>query len=103
MILTLKDGGIEEIYSDEWYEKGSCETCDFGSVNVSEYRFVLTDYTVEIKEEAEDQTELNEGYMMKLMLNNASEMSNMTEKEFCNWLEDKLIAAFDLKVSVIEN
>jgi hypothetical protein len=90
MILKLMDGGITEISSDQGYENGGCETCDYGSVYVDEFIFYLSTGTIYIEASQSYGYALSEGYMMKTMLSSVDTIKEMTEREFYEWLETKL-------------
>lgn len=89
-LLSLTDGGIVDIVSDQDYSSGGCDTCDYGAEYVSEYDFKLTTGTICIRASSSYDYPLSEGYMMKTMLSNANFISTLSEKAFYDWLKAKL-------------
>lgn len=90
MILQLIDGAIQEITSDSEYYPGYCETCDYGSKYVREFDFKLTTGRIVIKASEEYSYPLSEGYMMTLLLPNATLIQQKSEKEFYEWLKQQV-------------
>lgn len=97
-IMDLKDGAIIEIQSDKKYESGTCETCDFGSMYVNEFTITLTQGTIYIKTESEDDYVLSEGYMFTVFLPNVEKIKSMTEMEFYQWLDEKITSELNDKI-----
>jgi hypothetical protein len=89
MILEMKNGGINEIYTDT-HSYGGCSTCDYGSSYINEITFELTTGNINIEVNEMYEYALSDGYMMKLMLNNVNEIKEFTEDEFFNWLKNEL-------------
>lgn len=89
MLLEMIDGGIKEIYSDTWATEG-CETCDYGSSYVNEFKIYLTSGTVHIEIDTMYEYALSEGDMMKIILPNVEEIKQMTEGQFCEWIAPKV-------------
>lgn len=87
MLLKMKDGGIKNIRSDRDYEKGYCDTCEFGSLYVSLFEIVLSKYRIVIKASLDYCFPLSEGHLMKIMLNNVDVIKKMTEEDFALWLK----------------
>lgn len=86
VILKMIDGGIVNIVSDRDYSEG-CETCDYGSSYVNEFDVELTKFNIHLEAEQMYEYPLSEGDMMKVILRNAVEISNMTEEDFAVWLK----------------
>lgn len=99
MLLELKDGGIKKFNTDSDYQKGSCDTCEFGSLYLRYFLIETTKYEMRVKAGAEYYTPLSEGYLMKIMLNNVDVIKNMTESEFITWLNKE----FEKEIKEKEN
>ena len=89
MLLELKDGGIEKFNTESDYQKGYCDTCEFGSLYLRYFSIETTKYEMQVKASAEYYTPLSEGYLMKIMLNNVDVIKNMTESEFIEWINEE--------------
>ena len=84
MIVKLKDGGIEEIWSDEEHYSG-CPTCDYGSQYINNLRITLTKYVISARVNQMYEYRFSSGDMMKIILPNYEKILEMTEKEFAEW------------------
>lgn len=96
ILLKMQDGGIINI-KHEMYSYGGCPTCGYG-------RYFSADYTIELENskdiyisvENEDYCNEDEEYifsvedMMKIILWNVDEMSELYESELERYLLDKI-------------
>ncbi len=103
-LIDLKDGAIKSIEYDSWSTRG-CETCDYGSNYVNEYDFVLSNGRVHIDVNNMYEYAFSEGDMMKILLTNADNIKELTEKEFINWIicEIKSVGADSVEYAYKEN
>lgn len=85
-LIKLKDGYIEEIYTDKDYTSG-CETCDYGSKYINEFTVYLSDKKVEVALSQMYEYVLSEDYLMKLFIRNLDKIKDKTEEEFIGWLK----------------
>lgn len=84
-IFNLKDGGVLDIKSDR-------ETCgDDDKLFTCEYSIVLTKLSIHFKTSEVNECKLTESCMMRLILDNICDIINMTELNFANWLEKKIM------------
>lgn len=98
MILIMANGeGILEIESDKWHLDG-CETCDYGSRYVNEFKIKMTTGIIEIKVDKMYEYAMSEGQLMLLMLPNVELIGNMTEQEFFTWIKKELSKAINNNV-----
>lgn len=84
MLLQLKDGGIEDIRTDETCHPG-CPTCDYGSQYINDIKIVLTRHIVRATVTQMYEYLLTSGAFMKLLLQNYDLVRGMTEDEFIAW------------------
>jgi len=89
MLIELLDGGILEVKSDTWSERG-CNTCDYGSSYVNEFEVELTSSDVYIEIDNMYEYAMSEGSMMEIMLKNIEEIKTMSESSFIDWLKAKI-------------
>lgn len=87
-ILKLKDESIENIEFDKIYYK-----CN--DIYVTHLIINLCNKNIEVIVRDKDKFLLTEGYMMKLFIDNLNHITQITEKEFFNWLEKKLRKDFN--------
>lgn len=99
MLVELLDGGIKDIYTDTDSNRG-CDTCDYGSSYINEFTIYLTEGDIQFKVSQMYEFALTEDYMMKTLLQNVEMIKAMTEKQFYDWLKEKLET--DYKDSVDE-
>ena len=107
MLIKLVDGGIKDIYTDTDSYAG-CETCDYGSEYINEFTVYLTQGNIEFKISQMYEWAVSEDYLMKLFLQNVDAIKEMTEKQFFEWLKERLeldlkgeVEEFELKMSSI--
>ena len=94
MLVNLKDGCINEIETDNYYDSG-CDTCDYGSRYSNELTVKLNKFEIEVRVIQMYEYAISDDYIMKLMLHNLEHIQKCTEKEFCEWFEEKLTSDFD--------
>lgn len=88
-LMKLKDGEILSVdYQSESYP--GCPTCDYGSQYISDFDVKLTNYRIRIKASQMYEFVISEGDLMKLFLQNAEEIHNMTQESFGAWLREKI-------------
>lgn len=87
-ILKLKDGAIIDITSDSWKSDG-CPTCDYGAEYITDLCVKTTDLSIEI--EFKDECDyVSTATILSVFLPNAEAISEMTERQFANWLIETL-------------
>lgn len=81
-LIELKNGFVTNIVYDEDYSRG-CETCDFGSSYINEVTFIF-DCGLRTRIDIKNMYEyaLNEGVLMKILLNNTSYFKDYYKKDF---------------------
>lgn len=89
MLIELKDGAVKEISTDKTGRVG-CDTCDYGSEYINEFKIELTRGVIHCEISKMYEYLVSEDYMMKLFLKNVDCIRGLTEEEFIEWLEDKL-------------
>lgn len=96
-LLELKDGYISEIKDGfDVYESGSCPTCGFETMYVSEISFDIYDNFNNHKEivvmcENYDSYEFTVSDLIKIFINNIDNIKEMTILEFEEWIRKELI------------
>lgn len=103
ILLKLKDGGIVEISTDKDSMDG-CPTCGYGGRYTNHYDIELTKSKVQIRASEMYDYPLTDDYMMKAILPNIDLIREMTEKEFVQWIENKLNAELeytDLDINIV--
>lgn len=89
MLINMIDGGMKNYNDNSQYYSG-CPTCDYGSEYINEIWIELTKYKVYVKVNQMYEYAISQGKMMVLFLSNCNEIQAMTEKEFIDWLLEKL-------------
>ena len=89
MLIKMIDGGMIN-YSDDTSYISGCPTCDYGSEYINEIRIDLIKYKIFVKLNQMYDFALSEGEMIKLFLSNYNEIQGLTEKEFIDWIKQKL-------------
>lgn len=89
MLLKLKDGGIEKIDTHEMSYPG-CPTCDYGSQYINEFDITLTQFKVHAEVSQMYAYRVSSGDLMNLILPNIDKISQMTEREFIDFVSDWL-------------
>jgi hypothetical protein len=89
MLLQMVNGGIINITTDS-DSFGGCETCDYGSSYINEFKVEMTTGDIEIKVDNMYEFALSEGYMMQTILPKVDEIKGKTEQEFFEWLKEKV-------------
>ncbi|PKR83516.1 hypothetical protein [Heyndrickxia camelliae] len=101
MLIELKDGGITEIYTDrESY--GGCDTCDWGSQYINEFRVEMTTGNIKVEIDQMYDYAVSEDYLMKLFFTNIDLIKSFTETEFFNWIESQLTKDFNEQVEKLK-
>ena len=90
MLIKMIDGGILN-YVDDNYHYDGCPTCDYGSEYINEIDITLVHHTIHIKTNQMYEYALSEGQMIRLFLTEYDTIRTMTEKEFIDWINEKLI------------
>ena len=90
MLIKMLDGGILN-YADDHYCYDGCPTCDYGSEYINEIDITLVHHTIHIKTNQMYEYVLSEGQMIRLCLTEYDTIRTMTEKEFIDWIKEKLI------------
>lgn len=101
MLIKMIDGGMVNYSDDQSYTSG-CPTCDYGSEYINEIRIDLTKYKIFVKLNQMYDFALSEGEMIKLFLSNYNEIQGLTEKEFIDWIKQKLYEIIQGDGDVIE-
>ena len=89
-LISLKNGGIINILTDEWFCNG-CPTCDYGSQYVNEIDIFLSCFEIHIEINKMYEYALSSDTLLKIFLPNIEALSNIDENEFANWFKNKLI------------
>ena len=89
MLLKMVDGGLVN-YTDDCYSYHGCPTCDYGSEYINEIDITLTSYKIHIETNQMYEYVLSEGQIMRLFLSEYENIKVMTEKEFIDWIKEKL-------------
>ena len=83
-ILELKDGAVTNIESDNWKTDG-CPTCDYGAEYITELYVKTTSLSIEI--EFKDECDyVSTATILSVFLQNVNIITEMTERQFVNWL-----------------
>lgn len=94
-LLELKDGYIYNIEDDFDHCVTGCPTCGLDDEYISsitfEGKFNGELKSISIKTVGYFEYEFSVADVLRLLLNNISEIKNMTYIEFENWLEDNLL------------
>ena len=101
MLIKMIDGGMLN-YSDDTSYISGCPTCDYGSEYINEIRIDLIKYKIFVKLNQMYDFALSEGEMIKLFLSNYNEIQGLTEKEFIDWIKQKLYEIVQGDGDVIE-
>ena len=101
MLIKMIDGGMIN-YSDDTSYISGCPTCDYGSKYINEIRIDLIKYKIFVKLNQMYDFALSEGEMIKLFLSNYNEIQGLTEKEFIDWIKQKLYEIVQGDGDVIE-
>lgn len=82
-LITLKDNEIIDIRIESDYQRGYCDTCDFGSVYIQTINFVTRDCDW-VTFEVEDHYgyKFDEAKLMYFLTNNLDKFKEMTRVEF---------------------
>lgn len=88
-LIKLQDGWIEEIRTDSHYSSG-CDTCDYGSSYVNEFKIKTSTGEITIEIDTEYDYTVTEDYLMRLFLQNVDKIKQFTEGEFYDWLRKKV-------------
>ena len=101
MLIKMIDGGMIN-YSDDTSYISGCPTCDYGSEYINEIRIDLIKYKIFVKLNQMYDFALSEGEIIKLFLSNYNEIQGLTEKEFIDWIKQKLYEIVQGNGDVIE-
>lgn len=85
MIIKLKDGAVNDIYTGV-DKSGGCPTCDFGATYCTDISFHLTSLVIFISWE----NGCISPCFAEIFKTLAHDFSNMTEKEFAEYLQTNL-------------
>lgn len=88
MLIELKDGKIENIYTDNCYTRG-CLTCDFGSSYVNDVTIIMTKYRIFASIDTMYSYAMSEDWLLKTIIRNIDQVKQLTELEFADWFEDQ--------------
>ena len=88
MLVELKDGKIENIYTDKCCTPG-CPTCDFGSSYVNDITIIMTKYRIFASIDTTYSYAISEDWLLKTILENVEQVKQMTELEFSTWFEEQ--------------
>lgn len=91
MLLELRDGGIEDIQTDEEHFNG-CETCDYGSQYINYFDIKLTQYEIHAEVNQMYSYRFSSGDLLKIIMPNIDAIKQMTELEFSEFIKEKLSA-----------
>jgi len=97
MLLKLRDGGIENIRTDEDSIRG-CETCDYGSKYINTMEITLTKYKVTAVMNQMYEYAVSTDDTLNLFLPNIDQISRMTEDEFIAWFKEWWYNKCDVKI-----
>lgn len=89
MLLELRDGGIEDIQTDEEHFDG-CETCDYGSQYINYFDIKLTQYKIHSEVNQMYNFRFSSGDLLNIILPNIDRIKQMTELEFSEFMKEKL-------------
>lgn len=92
-LITLKDCFVTNI-SESVFAYTGCETCDYGSLYGIDYTITFSDGTREFFDVSEMyESPISQGDLMRFILNNLEEFSEMTKFEFMQVLncQDKIL------------
>lgn len=105
MLVELKDGKIENIYTDKCCTP-RCPTCDFGSSYVNDVTIIMTKYRIFASIDTMYSYAMSEDWLLKTILENIDQVKQMAELEFSNWFEaqfSKLYSDKSYSVTLIES
>ena len=88
MLVELKDGKIENIYTDKCCTP-RCPTCDFGSSYVNDVTIIMTKYRIFASIDTMYSYAMSEDWLLKTVIKNIDQVKQMTELEFADWFEDQ--------------
>lgn len=88
-LIKLKDGGLVNYEDGTTYFAG-CPTCDYGSEYINDITLTFSKIRVLYSVSRMYSYAVSTGYIMKILLNNMSSFSNMTEEDFKEWFYEKL-------------
>jgi len=101
MLIEMQDGGIKAVRYDQTHSSG-CDTCDYGSSYIDEYDIEMTQGTIHVEVDQMYEYFLSEGYMMQLLIQNVDSIRQMTEDDFCTWLESEINKKKDSEYNSVE-
>ena len=94
LLIKMVDGGLID-YQDDCYHFSGCPTCDYGSKYINEMYIKLFNYIIYVKVNQMYEYAISQGDVIKLFLCNYNAIQAMTEKEFVDWLKNKLYEIVD--------
>ena len=100
-ILKLKDGAITNIESDNWKMDG-CPTCDFGAKYITELTVKTTSLSIKI-EFANEYDYVSVATILSVFLQNTNTITEMTERQFADWLIETLKSKVNRDCKIITN
>lgn len=102
-LMKLVDGGIKDIEYEHDSIKG-CPTCDYGSSYITDLTVTFDKYVLKAHTDKMYDFCPTEGYLMKILLQNAEFIKSMTEENCCKYLKEKIeelqYTTFELKLEV---
>lgn len=100
-ILKLKDGAITNIKCDNWKIDG-CPTCDYGAEYITELNVKTTGLFIEISFN-EERDYVSTATILSVFLQNVDTITEMTERQFADWLVETLKSKVSRDCKIITN
>ena len=97
-LMKLVDGGIKDIEYEHDSIKG-CPTCDYGSSYITDLTVTFDKYVLKAHTDKMYDFCPTEGYLMKILLQNAKFIESMTEENCCKYLKERIEALKDSEFS----
>ena len=88
-LVKLIDGEILDVIYNQEYHPG-CPTCDYGSEYINEWWVKMTDHVIHVKVNNEYDYGISAGWIMKLFLQNISEIKKMKQVRLFDFIKDEV-------------
>lgn len=88
-LVKLIDGEILDVIYNQKYYSG-CPTCDYGSEYINEWWVKMTNHIIHVRACNEYNYGISESWIMRLFLQNLSEIKKMKQIELFNFIKSEI-------------
>lgn len=94
ILIPMVDCGIFDV-DCKLEDYPGCETCDYGSCYTNDFTIKMVHGDIRVLVDNMYDYAISQDYLMKLFLPNIDKIKLMKEKEFFNWIKEKVEKVVD--------